>query len=245
MLKNTLICSFLFAFRTVFAADVPTIPLHVAAITERHEVTEVFTDENIRWIVDELNREFKSTDGTPLLHFELQATTKATDAREQAGSFFGIDDQKQLHNGLKQAIKEKLMHPDKLNVFIFMNARGKSASNGGNHCTSGTKNGVKKTDCYTWLLLDWAVLSKRNSRILLHETGHVFGLHHVTRQNPDKNSPENNIMVGDKNPLPEPLPNGESGYYFTPSQVEKMKIKRDLILKTFERARAGEKLVGR
>lgn len=230
---------------SLFAQDVPTIPVHVAAITERSEVAEVFTDENIRWIVDNLNQEFRSGDGTQLLRFELKSVTKSAEAREQAPSFFGIDDQKQLHNGIKQAIKEPLFHADKLNIFVFLNARGMSASNGGNYCPSRTKNGIKNTDCYTWVLLDHAVLTKKNSRILLHETGHVFGLPHVTRSNPDKKSPDNNVMVGDKNPPPQPLPAGESGYYFTASQVERLKIKRDLILTTFGRAQAGERLAGR
>ena len=227
------------------AQDVPTIPVHVVAITERSEVAQVFTDANIRWIIDNLNQEFHSADGTQLLRFELKAVTKSAEAREQAPTFFGIDDQKQLHNNIKQAVKDPLVHADKLNIYVFLNSRGMSASNGGNYCAHRTKAGAKTTDCYTWLLLDWEVLARQNSRILLQGVGHVFGLPHVTRANPDKKSPENNVMAGDKNPAPQPLPAGESGYYFTPSQVERMKIKRDLILATFGRAQAGEKLAGR
>jgi hypothetical protein len=228
-----------------FADDVPVIPLHVSIISERHEATKVFTDENIRWIAENLNQEFKSSEGKQLLRFEVKAITQLAESRSQAQSFFGIDDQKQLHNNIKQAIKEPLLHADKLNVFIFFNARGMSASNGGNYCAYRTTKGVKATDCYTWILLDWEVLNKKNSRILLHETGHVFGLPHVPYVNSDKKSPDNNVMAGDKNPVPLPLPAGESGYYFTPSQVEKLKTKLDLILATQSRARAGEKLIGR
>lgn len=245
MLKRILTLALFALSPSLFAQDVPTIPVHVAAITERSEVTQVFTDEKIRWIIDNLNQEFRSGDGTQLLRFELKAVTRSAEAREQAPTFFGIDDQKQLHNNIKQAIKDPLMHADKLNIYVFMNSRGMSASNGGNYCAYRSKAGAKTTDCYTWLLLDWEVLAKQNSRILLHEVGHVFGLPHVTRANPDKKSPENNVMVGDKNPSPQPLPTGESGYYFTPSQVETMKMKRDLILTTFRRAQAGEKLAGR
>lgn len=245
MLKKILTLAFFSLPLSLTAQDVPTIPVHVAAITERSEVAQVFTDEKIRWIIDNLNQEFRSGDGKQLLRFELKAVTKQKEAREQAPAFFGIDDQKQLQNNIKMAIKDPLVHADMLNIYVFMNSRGMSASNGGNHCARRTKAGAKTTDCYTWLLLDWEVLAKQNSRILLHEAGHVFGLPHVTRSNPDKKSPENNVMVGDRNPAPHALPAGESGYYFTPSQVERLKVKRDMILETFRRAQAGERLAGR
>jgi hypothetical protein len=230
---------------TIFADDIPTIPLHISIISERHEVTKAFTEENTAWIAETLNREFKSGEGKQLLRFELKQVTQLSESRSQAASFFGIDDQKQLHQKIKDAIKEPLLHPDKLNIYVFLNARGMSASNGGNYCAYRTTKGIKATDCYTWILLDWQVLEKKNAKILLHEAGHVFGLPHTPYVDGDKKSPNNNIMAGDKNPTPVALPDGESGYYFTPSQTEKLKIKLDLILATFSRARAGEKLIGR
>jgi hypothetical protein len=247
MQRQLLSRAILFLSFTVAASaeDIPTIPVHISIISERHEVSQVFTDDNIRWITENLNQEFKSSEGKQLLRFEPKTVTQLAEARSQAPSFFGIDDQKQLHNNIKRAIQEPLLHADKLNIFVFFNARGMSASNGGNYCAHRTRDGVKTTDCYTWILLDWEVLAKKNSRILVHETGHVFGLPHVIPANRDKRSPDNNIMAGDKNPTPIPLPAGESGYYFTPSQVEKMKIKLELILATFSRARAGERLIGR
>ncbi len=240
-----ILVTLIFFSGAVFADDIPTIPLHISIISERHEVAKVFNEENTAWITDTLNREFKSGEGKQLLRFELKQVTQLSESRAQAASFFGIDDQKQLHQKIKEAIKEPLLHPDKLNIYVFLNARGMSASNGGNYCAHRTTKGVKATDCYTWILLDWEVLAKKNKRTLLHEAGHVFGLPHVTYVNGDKKSPDNNVMAGDKNPAPVPLPDGESGYYFTPSQAENLKIKLDLILATFSRARAGEKLIGR
>lgn len=235
----------LFVIRAMPAQDIPTIPLHISLISERHEVSQVFTEENIRWIEETLNQEFKSGEGKQLLRFELKQVTQLADSRSQAPAFFGIDDQKQLHNKIRDAIKEPLLHPDKLNIYVFFNARGNQASNGGNYCAHRTTKGVKSTDCYTWIVLDWEVLSKKNKKILLHESGHVFGLQHVPYVNGDKKSPDNNVMAGDKNPPPVALPDGESGYYFTPSQAEKLKIKLALIRATFSRAAAGEKLIGR
>lgn len=235
----------LFAIRALPAQNIPTIPVHISIISERHEVSQVFTDENVRWIMDTLNDEFKSGAGKQLLRFDLKMVTQLTESRSQAASFFGIDDQKQLHQKIKDAIKEPLFHSDKLNIYVFFNTRGMSASNGGNYCPHNTKKGVQTTDCYTWILLDWEALAKKNKRVLLHESGHVFGLPHVNFANKDKKSPENNVMAGDKNPEPVALPDGESGYYFTPSQVEKLKIKLNLILATFARAKNGEKLIGR
>ena len=101
MLKKILTLALFSLPLSLTALDVPTIPVHVAAITERSEVAQVFTDEKIRWIIDNLNQEFRSGDGTQLLRFELKAVTKQKEAHEQAPTFFGIDDQKQLHNNIQ------------------------------------------------------------------------------------------------------------------------------------------------
>ncbi len=233
------------SFTALLADDVPTIPLHVTIISDSPEATAAFTEENIAWIAQNLNEEFKSGDGQQQARFEIRATTDLSTARAAGSMIFGIEDQKVLHSGIKSAIKDPLFKPDMVNIFVFYSNRGKMTSNGGNYCAHRTRAGNKTTDCYAWVLLDWQALQKKNSRILLHETGHVFSLKHVIALSSDKKSPENNVMTADKNPAPIALPEGESGYYFTPSQVEMLREKMQMLLTTFSRAASGEALVGR
>lgn len=68
--KTLTVVLLLFVIRALPAQDIPTIPLHISLISERHEVSQVFTDENINWITDTLNQEFKSGDSKQLLHFD-------------------------------------------------------------------------------------------------------------------------------------------------------------------------------
>lgn len=235
----------LLALSPLLAESPPVIPLHVTIISDRPEVAAAFTDENIAWIEQNLNEEFKSGDGQAQAKFEIRERTDLAAARAAGSTLFGIEDQKVLHSGIKTAIKDSLFKPDMVNVFVFYSNRGKMTSNGGNYCAHRTRAGTKTTDCYAWVLLDWQALQKRNSRILLHETGHVFSLKHVFALNSDKQSPENNVMTAEKNPAPVALPEGESGYYFTPSQVEMLRAKMQMLITTFSRAAAGEPLVGR
>lgn len=242
LIRITLLLS---AHCAIFADSPPLIPVHVAIISERPEAIEAFTDENIAWIAQNLNEEFRSGNGELQARFEIRHRTELAVARDSGSLLFGIEDQKILHTGIRNAIKDPLFRPDMINIFVFYSNRGKMTSNGGNYCAHRTRAGNKTTDCYAWVLLDWQALQKRNSRVLLHETGHVFSLKHVLALNSDKNSPDNNVMTAEKNPPPVALPEGESGYYFTPSQVEMLRTKMEMLMATFARAAAGEQLIGR
>lgn len=226
------------------AEDAPLIPLHITIISERPEAVAVFTQENFNWIANTLSDEFKSGDGENLVRFELKKITTLAETETANSAIFGIENHNDFNKRIKEIIKTPMFQKDMFNIYIYHNEKGNMLSNGGIYCYRKTVAGTPQEDCYARVLLHWKAVAKKNKLVLLHESGHALGLSHVTFANSDKKSPENNVMAADGNPTPKPLPPGESGYYFTPSQVATIKAKVQTLLSTFARIAEGTPLVG-
>lgn len=218
------------------AVKLPQIPIHITIISEKREAVAEYKEENFKWIEDTLNEEFKDQNGTRLAEFKIVTSTPLEEAKMKGSDLIGIEDQNQFSKMYPQLIQTELYQKDKLNIFIYNNPKGNMLSNGGTYCTYDKKAsaaGRKEYNaCYTRILLHWKVLAKQNRKVLLHESGHSFGLRHVFAA-PDP--ADNNVMVGADNA--EQLPNGERGFYFTASQVQTIKEKMALIQKTFAQFR--------
>ncbi len=218
------------------AVKLPVVPIHVTIISDKDEAVAEYKEENFQWIADTLNEEFKDQNGGRLADFKIVSRTPLDEAKEKGASLFGIEDQNQFSKMFPQLIQTALYQKDKLNVFIYHNPKGNMLSNGGTYCTYDKKTaaaGEKVYNaCYTRILLHWKVLTKQNKRVLLHEAGHSFGLHHVVAAS---DPADNNVMTAADNA--EALPAGEKGYYFTPSQVRTIDERMRIIQKTFAQFR--------
>jgi hypothetical protein len=232
----------LFIVLSPLAAEAPVIPVHISIISEKPEAIAAFTEENFQWIINTLNEEFKSGDGEGLARFELRQVTPLAEMKAGDPFFFGLEDHKAFNSRITEVIKLPQFMRDTFNIFIYNNAKGNMLSNGGIYCYRRTISEQRQEDCYARVLLHWKALVKKNRLVLLHESGHAFGLNHVTKASAEKKSPDNNVMAADENPAPKPLPEGEKGYYFTPSQVTIVKRKLETLLKTYARVAAGEPL---
>lgn len=235
-MKKACIVLALFIAGGLSGADLPRIPIHVTIISEREEAVAEYKEENFQWIADTLNEEFKDQSGARLAEFAIESRTSLEEAKVKGKSVLGIEDQNQFSKMYPQLIQTEIYQKDKLNVFIYHNPKGNMLSNGGTYCTYDKKasaSGEKVYNaCYTRILLHWKVLAKRNKKVLLHEAGHSFGLHHVL---PASDPAMNNVMTASDKA--EALPAGESGYYFTPSQVRTIHERMRIILKTFAQFR--------
>lgn len=222
---------------TDIAYEIPTIPIHVALISGKPEAINAFTDENIQWISESLNEEFKDGNGNILARFEIKAVTQFSEIKKIAPESLGYEDQTDLRKLLRELSQSPLFHKDKLNIFIYNNTKQKGISKGGFHCHWWIWKGKKEEECYSSVLFQWGSLQARKKKVLLHEIGHAFTLGHVAPPK-DKNACESNVMVTGIKPLPgkepPPLPEGECGYYFTPSQVKKIKDYMEKLLQTFQ-----------
>lgn len=230
---------------TDIAYEIPTIPVHVALISSKPEAINAFTDENIQWISESLNEEFKDGSGNILARFELKAVTQLSDVKTIAPESLGYEGETDLRKLLRELSQSPLFHKDKLNIFVYNNTKEKGVSKGGFHCRwrmwwwtkKGKKEEKKEEECYSSVLLQWETLQARKKEVLLHEIGHAFTLGHIAHPK-DKNACGSNVMVTGIKPLPgkepPPLPEGECGYYFTPSQVKKIKDYMEKLLQTFQ-----------
>ena len=223
------------------AYEIPTIPVHVALISSKPEAVNAFTDENIQWISESLNEEFKDGNGNILARFEIKAVTQLAEVMKIAPESLGYEGETDLRKLLRELSQSPLFHKDKLNIFIYNNTKEKGVSKGGFHCRWRSWKGKKEEGCYSSVLFQWETLQARIKKVLLHEVGHAFTLGHVAHPK-DKNACESNVMVTGIKPLPgkepPPLPEGECGYYFTPSQVKKIKDYMEKLLQTFQSIQA-------
>lgn len=220
---------------TDIAYEIPTIQIHVALISSKPEAINAFTDENIQWISESLNEEFKYGNGNILARFEIKAVTQLSEVKNIAPEFLRFEDQREFRKQIREVIKSPLFHKDKFNIFIYNHAKRNMLSNGGFYCYWKIKKGKKEERCYSSVLFHWRALQTRQKTLLLHEVGHAFTLGHVAPPK-DKNACESNVMEGDLNSPA--LPEGECGYYLTPSQVKKIKDYMEKLLQTFQAIQA-------
>ncbi len=120
---------FLFSARALFADDAPVIPLHVTIISERAEVAVAFTDENIAWIAQNLNEEFKSGGGALQARFEIRERTDLEAARKDAAAacnFFARCGRRNARRQVKWGyIAVTLLHPHFAFALLILYSRAK------------------------------------------------------------------------------------------------------------------------
>jgi hypothetical protein len=242
--KIILILSFsLFSLSLFAEKELPVIPVNIIIATEHPEAQEFLQQENLEWIIHTLNSDFKGHDGSYLVRFQLNRVFTPKDLKRKYSKLLNESDpkkiiQKHMHSYRGSEIIPKNIFP----IIIYHTPKHFARSRGGWHSRTKTRYRGRKKD-NTWreviktvyyypkVVLHWRVLSRKISKIVLHEAGHTLSLPHVQRISDV--TPENNIMAGTRNDPS--LPDKNVGYYFTESQLKIMREKLKLMLKTFER----------
>lgn len=212
--------------------DLPIIPIHITLITENKKAIRAFTPEAFKWIAGTLDYEFRGEAGNFLARFEIRTVTPLAVARQLAPDLVGQQDHRAINKIIGTIVKSPLFHRDKLNIFVYHSKAGNMLSNAGYYCSAETIAGRRQTECFFRILLHWKALAARNRHVLVHEAGHAFGLRHV-HANAALDSPELNMMYSDQDAVR--LPAGETGYYFTASQVKTVKAHITMMQETIQK----------
>jgi hypothetical protein len=212
--------------------DLPLIPIHMTLITDNENAGLAFTPEAFKWVAGTLDYEFRGEAGNFLARFEIRTVTPLSVATQLAPDLVGQQDHRAINRTIGTLIRSPLFHRDKLNIFVYHSNKGNMLSNAGYYCSAETIAGKRQTECFFRILLHWKALAARNRHVLVHEAGHAFGLRHV-HANAALDSPELNMMYSDENAVR--LPAGETGYYFTASQVRTVKAHIAMMQETMQK----------
>lgn len=238
-MKAALLCLLLFT-RIAAAEDIPTIPLHVVVISDHPEVTAVLTAEAAQWLAESLTQEFHTGDGRALARFKVVAFTAASDVASLNPAYLKISSSSEFSALRNDILGSAVFRRDALNIFVYYNPSKSSRSQGGFKIQGKKISGRYQKDYRAWVLFEWKALRRKDARLLLHETGHAFGLPHVKPIPETENSPDRNIMTGSED-SPQALPDGEKGYYFTPSQAEIVSKNAAVMSETFNAPRRAHR----
>ncbi|GBF50973.1 hypothetical protein LPTSP4_25040 [Leptospira ryugenii] len=202
-------------------------------ITDSQEIP--YTKESLHWFSDTLNQEFHSGEGESLAEFYIIGISTPEEIAKDWPQLSKISSSKEFWSQKKEMMMHPMFRKDAINLFIFSNPEKTQRSQGGLIIKAKNVNGKRFTEYFSWILFEKKAFLKKDDKLLLHEAGHAFSLTHVKPINGiDETSQDRNIMTGSED-TPETLPEGESGYYFTPSQSETIKRVSKKMLEAFQR----------
>lgn len=204
-------------------ADLPLFSLHFVMMTDHEKAVAAATPQRFAEIEDLLNRKFASTSGEHLARFKVRSFASLETIKNSACPeiYESIVNRTSSRYGDYWKCKDlQVRAPQGVTIFIKHHDIDKLSY-------GGQMKGMP------FAQINWERFRK-DERVFLHELGHAFGLSHSCP--PAKGSDEKkNVMNFSKGC--KPLEPGESGWLYTPSQVEKVKKRRDAYAKKFAKVK--------
>lgn len=203
--------------------ELPLFSLHFVMMSDHPEAVASVTPERLGQIEDLLNHKFASTTGEHLARFKVRSYASLEVLKNSACPeiYDSIVNRTSTRYGDYWKCKDlNVRAPQGITIFIKHHDKDKLSY-------GGQMKGMP------YAQINWERFRK-DERVFLHEIGHAFGLAHSCP--PKKGSGDRpNVMNFIKGC--HPLPEGEAGWLYTPSQAEKVKKRRDAYAKKFAKAK--------
>lgn len=203
--------------------DLPIFSLHFVMMASHEKAVASATPERLSQIEDLLNHKFASTTGEHLARFKIRSFVSLDDLQKSGCPelYEAVMTNAKDRFNLYWKCKDPNVHaPQGITIFIKHHDKDKLSY-------GGQMKGIP------YAQINWERFRK-DERVFLHEIGHAFGLAHSCP--PKKGSGDRpNIMNFIKGC--HPLPEGEAGWLYTPSQAEKVKKRRDAYAKKFAKTK--------
>lgn len=203
--------------------DLPLFALHFVMMASHEKAVASATPERLAQIEDLLNHKFAGTSGEHLARFKTRAYVSLDDLKSSSCT--------ELYEAVMANAKNrfdlywKCKDPNikaRQGITVFIKHHDKDKLSYG-----GRMAGMP------FIQVNWERF-RNDERVFLHELGHVFGLAHSCP--PVKGSGGRPNVMNFKTGCHE-LPEGEAGWLYTPSQVEKIKKRRDGYVKQFAKVK--------
>ncbi|WP_157210589.1 hypothetical protein [Turneriella parva] len=203
--------------------ELPLFALHFVLMTDHPKAVAGATPERLQQIENLLNEKFASTGGENLARFKIRSFADLEVIKNSTCPeiYESIVNRTNTRYGDYWKCKDlRVRAPQGITIFIKHHDKDKLSY-------GGRVNGMP------FAQINWERFLK-DQRVFLHELGHAFGLGHSCP--PTKAKPGRpNVMNFSKGC--KPLPEGEAGWLYTPSQAATVKKRRDAYAKKFRKTK--------
>ncbi|MBF0427987.1 MAG: hypothetical protein HQL94_03630 [Magnetococcales bacterium] len=167
--------------------------IHFVILSNKAEVRQVATKEQMAKEVEILNHHFVTEEGKPVLQFRLKSVAFFHEIQSSRCSLVKLADVpaeydgqtwQTLFNGCDDA---KVVDPHAINFYVYDSYKSDKGF-------SDTDSHGRKNHHRPYVLIDFARLNHKNQAPEEHEMGHAFGLSHVCVPGAKRDS-DTNIMA--------------------------------------------------